>query len=294
VSIWERHAARRGPLDPAEKWELPYTESEGATYFRGPLEVFPHSPRRAEDIPGGAFDSLGEACGLEGLRQVFIVPWAVRSIGWEDRKVISPGSVLAIGTRAVGLWTEKPQPGVKVVILLAKLSAIEDVTILLYGRLAFLSSIDRLTIRYNTLARRALEPVLIELRKRLSGSARPIPRENQRAEDLPVKWKRLLRRDFVRLDERASVAFRFAKAPKSSRDDIERGQLLVLNPHELVYMCDPLESTHHFGEDSFIVPRSRITGIEVRKDGLEAASNGARVLLPMVPELCKAAAGWFA
>lgn len=125
-------------------------------------DIFPHAPRRAEDIPSGALESLSESCGIEGLRQVFLIPRAVRSIGWRDQKVISPNSVLAIGSRAVGLWTEKPEPGVKVMIPLKKLSAIEDVTILLYGRLSFFSFGDRLTIRYNTLARSGLEPALLE------------------------------------------------------------------------------------------------------------------------------------
>ena len=40
-------------------------------------------------------------------------------------------------------------------IPLERLSAIEDVTILLYGRLSFISPSERLTIRYNTLARPA-------------------------------------------------------------------------------------------------------------------------------------------
>jgi hypothetical protein len=257
-------------------------------------DIFPHAPRRAEDIPSGALESLSESCGIEGLRQVFLIPRAVRSIGWRDQKVISPNSVLAIGSRAVGLWTEKPEPGVKVMIPLKKLSAIEDVTILLYGRLSFFSFGDRLTIRYNTLARSGLEPALLELRRRLTGSPQPIPGEDDGSAELPFKWKRLLRSALIRLNEDASVAFRFANAPRSSRHDIERGQLLVLNPHELVYMCDPVEASHNYGEDSFILPRSRINAVRVREKNLEVFSTGAHFSLSMVSELCEAAARWFA
>ncbi len=292
--IREFHAEAAGPQDPAESWELPYTEVEGGAYFRGTYDVFPYSPRRAEDVPREALHSLWETCGLEGLRQVFIVPWAVRAIGWGEQKVVSPHSVLTIGSRAVGLWTEKPQPGVKVVIPLEKLSTIEDVTILLYGRLSFISVDERLTIRYNTLARRALEPVLLELRRRLARSAQPIPGDDEGSGELPVKWKRLLRRDLVRLEEGAPVAFRFSRAPKKTRDDVERGQLLVLNPYELVYMCDPREATHQYGEDSFIVPRSRITGMQVADESLEVTSNGLRFSLSMMQDLRKTAARWLA
>ncbi len=88
------------------------------------------------------------------------------------------------------------------------------------------------------------------------------------------------------------MAFRFAVTPRSSRDDIDRGQLLVVNPHELLYLCDPPEASHNYGEDSFIVPRPRITRVRVREKYLEVASNGARLSLRMAPELRQAAARW--
>jgi hypothetical protein len=283
-----------GPRDPAEPWELHYTEGEGGSYFRGACDIFPYVPRRSEDIPEGALDSLSEVCGFEGLRQIFVIPWAARSTGFGDQKVISPRSVLGIGARAIALWTEEPSPGVKVAIPLERLSAIEDITILLYGRLSFISFGDRLTIRYNTLARFALEPALHELRKRLAGSPQPLPPDATECPELPAKWKSLLRSPLVRFHEGAPVAFRFAMELGKSRLDIERGQLLVVNPHELVYMRDPPESSHTYGEDSFIVPRPRITRVRDREKYLEVASNGARFSLSMAPELREAATRWFA
>jgi len=279
------------PRDPAESWELHYTEGEGSSYNRGIYDIFPRTPRRAEDVPEGAFESLNASCSLEGLRQVFVIPRAVRSTGCGDQKVISPGSVLGVGTRAVGLWTEKPGRGVKVLIPLDRLAAIEDLTILLYGRLSFLSFAEKLTIRYNTLARSNLRPALLELRERLAGSPLPLPLEEEVAE-LPIKWKRLLRSPYLRFRESAPVAFRFAVAPGKSRDDVQRGQLLVVNPYELVYMFDPLEASHNYGEDSFIVPRPRITRVRFREKYLEVVSNGARLSLSMAPELREAAARW--
>jgi hypothetical protein len=280
------------PRDPAESWELPYSESQEASYYRGVCDLFPYTPRRAEDVPEGALECLKESCALQGLRQLFLIPRAIRATGCADQKVISPGSVLGIGTRAVGLWTGEPGPGVKVLIPLERLSAIEDVTILLYGRLSFVSFSQRLTIRYNTLARAGLKPALQALRERLAGPPLPLPPEEPAVVELPLKWKRLLRSPQLRFREGAPVAFRFAVAPGRTRDDVDRGQLLAVNAHELVYMCDPPEASHNYGQDSCIVPRPRISRVRAREKYLEVASNGVRLSLAMAPELREAAARW--
>lgn len=101
------------PQDPAEKWEIRFTEAEGGPYFRAERASHPYTPRREEDIPAGARKALDEVCSIHELGQIFIIPWAVRSIGSLAQKVISPNSVLALGERAVGLWTEKPPTGCK-------------------------------------------------------------------------------------------------------------------------------------------------------------------------------------
>jgi hypothetical protein len=217
----------------------------------------------------------------------------MRPIGWRDQRVISPHSVLAIGSRAVGLWVDEPEPGVKIMIPLERLAAIEDATILLYGRLSFISFGIRLTIRYNTIARFGLVPALLRLRSRLVGSPQPVPRAEKGESELPFKWKRVLHSTMARLEEGASVAFCFANAKRKSRDDIERGQLLVLNPHELVYMRDPLYASHRYGADSFILPRARITSARVDENKLKVTSNNVSFTPSMVSELRKTAARWF-
>jgi hypothetical protein len=279
-------------LDPAETWEIHFTEAEGGSYFRSERASHPYTPRRVEDIPAGAKESLEEICGIRALSQIFIIPLAVRSVGGRSRKVISPNSVLALGDRAVGLWTEKPQPGVKLSIPLERVAAIEDVTILLYGRLSFVPFGDRLTIRYNTVARNEMEPALLELRKRLAGSALPMPFVEQWATELPFKWKILLGEPLVRLEKSSPVVFSFAAVHGRFRGEAERRQLLVLNPFELVYVCDPTESTERYGVDSFVVPRSRITGVRMQENSLEVSSNGAPILLSMAPSLREAAVRW--
>jgi hypothetical protein len=285
-------SAPAGPPDPAEKWELPYCDREGRFYYRGVHDAFPYTPRRTEDLPAGALESLNWACGVQGLHQLFIIPSTVRAVGCKDQKVISPKSILALGSRAAGLWTEEPTAGVKVVIELEKLSAIEDVMILLYGRLRFHSSGDRLTVRYNTLARRSLEPALLELRRRLVGRREPVLPEEDGRETLPYKWMHIVCSTRIRLHEGAPVAYRFATVPGKSRYDIERAQLLVLNHHELIYLCDPVEASHPYGEDSFIIPRARISTVRIGEESTGFTSNGIHFSLPMASELRQGAARW--
>ena len=281
-----------GFQDPAEKWEIRFTETEGGSYFRNQRPSHPYTPRQDTDIPAGARQALEEACGALELGQVFIIPWAVRSTETLARKVISPHSVLALGNRAVGLWTEKPQPGVKITIPLEQVAAIEDVTILLYGRLSFVPFGDRLTIRYNTVARQRMEPALLALRRRLAGAAQPLPAFCQSEEGLLFKWAVYLREPLVRLSPDSPVIYAHASVRGRSRRELRRRELIALNPFELVFLCDPLESTERYGVDSYVIPRSRIAGLGVQDDGLVVFSNGARIRIPMTPSLREAAVNW--
>jgi hypothetical protein len=292
VKIRDLFASRYVELDPAEKWEIHFSQREGGEYYNGNYTSHPYTPRERAEVPAGAMESLAEPCGIEGLHQVFIVPWAVRCIDFQNTRVISPNSVLAIGSRAVGLWTEKPQPGVKVMIRVEELAAIEDVMILLYGRLSFLPFGEKLRIRYNTVARQRLEPALLELRKRLAGPEQGIPRNGGGSSVLPFKWNYLLHSPRVGLAEDAAVAFRFARVPRRRRKDPLRGELLVLNPRELVYACDPADAQAEYGVDSFIVPRSLVAGISAGEGGLDITAKGTRFSLSMAPELSAAAVQW--
>jgi hypothetical protein len=275
--------------DPAERWEAPYTEREGGPYYGG-ISSYPSTPRRWEEVPAGALSSLREICGVEDLSQLFLVPWAVRFTNLEGEKVITPNSVLALGTHAVGLWTEKPEPGVKASIALDRLAAIEDITILLYGRLSFLSGDERVTIRYNTVAREKLEPALLDLRRRLAGPAQPVPRGDWSSIPLPFKWSHVIQSRVVRLHEDSPVAFRFTTTPRASRSGAARAHMLVLNPHEIVYTEDPFDDP--YGTDSFVISRSSISSARTQGECLSVDSNGAHFLLPMMPELRDAAIQW--
>jgi CRP-like cAMP-binding protein len=96
----------------------------------------------------------------------------------------------------------------------------------------------------------------------------------------------------VRLEENTPVVSRFASVRRRLRRAAERGQLLALNPFELVYVFDPVESMERYGEDSFTVPRARMTGVRIQDEELEVSSNGVRFLLSMAPPLREAAIRW--
>jgi hypothetical protein len=81
--------------------------------------------------------------------------------------------------------------------------------------------------------------------------------------------------------------------PARPRRAAPHGQLLVLNPYELVYLCDPAGASNPYGEDSFIVPRSRVTGVKIHEAGLEVSARGANFLLSMERALFEVAIGWF-
>lgn len=282
---------RQHPQDPPERWETPYTSRDGGFYFRSRSSGYPFVPLKTEEVPAGAWDTLREACGVESLEQIFVVPASVRDTGWRSPKVITPTEVLAIGSRAVGLWTGAPDPGVKLVIGLPEVASIEDVQILLYGRLSFLSAKTRLTIRYNTVSRHLLDPSLIALRKSLAGSRCRVPPQEDGAA-LPYKWSFFLSTVGLRLEKDALIAFRYSGQPPKQRRSTERGQLLTLNPYELIYMRDPEESIHDFGEDAFLFPRSRIEDVVVGAERLEVVSRGRKASLPIAAPLLAEAQRW--
>jgi len=277
--------------DPEETWELRFTEAEGRSFFNNERPSHPYVPRHPQDVPGSALHDLTDECGIRSLAQVFIIPFAVRSVGG-GRRVISPNSVLALGDRAVGLWTEKPAAGVKLLIPLERVAAIEDLTILLYGRLSFVPFGNRLTIRYNTVARAAMRPALLELRRRLAGPARSLPPLPPEPSELPFKWRVLAHDPVVRLEAGLPALVRFAEVPGRSRRERPIGQMIALNAYELVYLSEPLGTADRYGVDCSTVPRSRMTSVSIQDGDLEVISNGASLRFSMAPTLRDAAGVW--
>jgi hypothetical protein len=291
--------------DPAEPWETPYTEQEGGFYYRGYYAGHPSVPKKQDELPAGVFEALRDACCAGSLGQLLVIPSCVRLVGQGSRKVITPLEVMGVGSRAVGLWTEKPLPGLKVTIPLEELCAIEDVHILLYGKLSFISSNRKLTIRYNTVCRRVLEPLLFTLRKALAGPALTLPcradangagTPGGRQAAIPFKWNFLLHYPFSTLDDAAPRVFRFSEEPRrraGKRSRAARGHLMIVTPYELVSLCDPPESFHSYGVDSLFIPRARIREVTLRAKGVEVTAGGASFSLSLAPDLLSAMSGWF-
>ncbi len=278
--------------DSAEPWETPYTRLQGEAHYGG-ITSYPESPSSWEKVPAGALESLKEYCGIRELGQVFIIPWAVRSTDMGDGKVVTPTSVLAMGSRAVGLWTDRPVPGMKAAIPLDELAAIEDVNVLLYGRLSFFSRTGRVTVRYNTVARDSLTPALFGLRRRIAGPEAAVPEQGGGgAVPLPFKWNNCVQSPLVRLHDGARVAYAFEEIPRISRSGYAQAHLLALNPRELVYLKNPYG--FRYGVDSFIVPRSYISAVRGSGKRLEIVSRDAGFRLSVPSGLAEAAVRWLA
>ena len=280
------------PLDPPEPWEAPFSLKDGGFFYEYRYAGHPFPPRSCSDLPEGAFAALGEACGLSSPGAFFVIPASVRFIGHRGRKVITPLQVLGIGPRGVGLWVEASKPCLAVAIGVDDLSAMEDVEILLYGRLSFLSASARLTIRYNTVARRLLEPALVRLRKSLSPSEQQVPRGDMSAADLPYKWGVILESPFLTIAESRQRAYRYQCRPSGRRRLAGKGQLLLLTGLELVFVRDSEDPMNLYGIDRFIFPRSRIESVGAGERVLDIVCGGTAVSLPMEQELVKAALGW--
>jgi len=288
-----REKVKFNPLDPPEPWERPYTRAAGEFFYEYRYAGHPFVPRAAEDVPGGALPELRDVCGIGSHAEVFVIPASVRFTSSAGRKVITPTQVLAIGPRAVALWAEGPTPGIAVSISLEELAYLEDIVILLYGRLSFFSAGSRLTIRYNTVARRWLEPSLLALRKRISGGSGALPRIREQPA-LPYKWDVILHSPFLDLGEGPPPAYHYCATAARNRKLPAKGQLLLLSAAELIYVRDSQDPLMFYGVDRFLLPRSRVESIRAESRALEATCNGADISLAMPQPLVETAVSWLA
>lgn len=174
-------------LDPPEPWERPLTADAAARRGAGGAE-HPYVPLRWHDVPTGAAQALQAACGAWRLDQLFVVPASARRlVGRRDRWVATPAQVLGLADGAA-LWVDTdPEPGVVAAIALDELAAIDHVQILLYARLTFLAPDRRLTVRYNAVARHALEDELAAVRAAAAGYPLPVP-SDEPPPALAHKW----------------------------------------------------------------------------------------------------------
>ncbi len=289
-----REKMRFNPLDPPEAWERPYTRAAGEFFYEYRYAGHPFVPRTAADVPPGALADLRDACGVDSHAEVFVIPASVRFTSSARRKVITPVQVLAIGPRAVALWAEWPAPGIAASISLEELAYLEDIVILLYGRLSFFSARGRLTIRYNTVARRWLEPSLLALRKRISCGSAQVPRARGQPPALPYKWDVILHSPFMDLGGGPPPSYAYCATPARKKKLPAKGQLLLLSSAELIYVRDSLDPLMFYGADRFLFARSRLESVHAESRGLAVSCNGAGVSLPMPRPLMETAVSWLA
>lgn len=247
-------------------------------------------------MPEGAFQTLHEACGATETDDLFVIPKTVRKLGYVHRSqtVMTPMHVLAVGAKGVGLWVGSPRPRVEQLIEYERLCAIELVSILLYGRLRFIGETDALTVRFNTVANRDLDVLILRVRQRIANQAFEVPpHEEREALRLPFKWDLIARSEFLSLGDEASIAIAFHRARSQTKREASRGSLLALAPFELAFLHEPSASLNPYGTDGTYVPRSRIQALRFDEEGLACVVGGRRVEITMPPPLVRAAHRWF-
>ena len=144
---------------------------------------------------------------------------------------------------------------VRETIPLGDLAFVEDVRILLSGRLTFVARDRALRVRYSTVARYDMRPALDDVRATLAGEPLALPAPA--VPPLPVKWQILAQTPSIRLNDRdATVLY---DEPRTGRRRT-RPTLVALTPYELVVAREPTQglSVDRYGVDSVHVARHRI------------------------------------
>lgn len=285
-SLLRRRPAARPRLELLEPWEQEVDERTARALTRSGIRGFPYRPRRAEDVPGGALEELGQAVGVSTFRDVFVVPAHTRPgrMGGSRLQLLTPAGVLGFGPGGVGLWIGAPaEPGVRVALRPEQVAAIETSHVLLYARLTILATDARLNIHYNAVAEHELHPLVLALRRRVAPTELDLPDVPVPNAGLPYKWRRLLTSHTARLNGGDPVAAVAGPLPVSLRSDPAYAAV-VLTPRELVVLADPVlveRTGGRHGLDTHCIPRTRIE--QVRADGplLRVRVSGADLQLPL-------------
>lgn len=273
--------------DPPEPWEGPIPTALADRFRRDSMLDHPYHPRDVDDAPAGSLAALSAAAGHIRLPQVVVLPETVRSIAGDGRKVRVPDQALAAGTQGVALWAAgPPQPGVRVVIRHEELEAVEDIHILLYGRLSLFGGGKRLTVRYNTVGRGRLQELLAVLREQVPRQPLPVPETAGQVAELPFKWSLLLSERSLPLFEAEPLAWMYGT--RRGRRKRQFAAAAVLTPSELVVASDPQQTLGEipYGTDKRHVLRSRLAAVEYQPPVLSLVTgSGTRLDTKVAPEL---------
>jgi hypothetical protein len=267
----------------ADSWERPARDDElRPVQGRSPRPIPPYRPRDADDAPAGSIAALAGACGLVRADETVVLPPSLRPTtrdvgGW----VVAPWRVLGVGPRGLGLWVaDAPDgtAGVRRVVPLDDLAALDDSTVLLSGRLRLEAHGGALEIAYSTVARPALEPLLAVLRVGAAGPDR-LPVADREVgtpdRDRAVKWRLVATSPAVRLDRDGPATIVYGRVPGGSRRS-SRAALVGLTERELVVAREPasVDPGPGYGVDVLQVARARLEGVRFEHDALVLRSRG--------------------
>jgi hypothetical protein len=263
--------AGSSPSDPIEPWEIPIPKRDRYKIDRW-LPGRPFRPTRLADIPAPALAAVEGVCGPVQLSRVFVVPRTTRLVD-SSRCVITPTKVLGFGEEVVAVWIDDGPEGRVMSMPTEQLDAVDDRTILLYGRLRLIASDAQLVVHYNTVARDDLRDDLCRLRSQMATRELPVspgflwldpsnPRPDRAG--LPHKWLVVLDSAAVRPNPAEPVV-----VAVGNLTEIRRGKtrppsgVAVLGPRELVIASEPSDyrGRDRYGVDLLAVPRERLDSV---------------------------------
>ncbi len=287
-------------VDPPEPWERPALAGE-----LSPIEGYgrrvpnPYRPDRPEEVPPGALEALRVACDVAGPGDLFVVPPAVRPTTDGGRAWVSgPTVVVGFGRASSGAWVDAGPdggPGVRATIRHDRLAAVDDARVLLLGRVRLVTAESAISFRYNTVARGALEPLLLELRRRAAGDplepAPPAVRLGSPTGARSAKWERIARSDAVLLEPGAPATVVFGEIVDAARRAPPRPALVALTARELVVASEPGDAGLHtdYGVDLLAIPRCRIEAVRMLGGRLHVRAAGASLEIALGATLAAAA-----
>ncbi len=276
--------SRAALTEAAEPWEIPVSRQDRHELDRWLVER-PFRPTKPADVPEAALAALEGVCGPLPFECLFVVPRTTRLVS-RNKCVITPAKVLGFGELTVALWIDDGPGGRVMSIPIDRLLAVDDRTILLYGRLRLLAADTQLVVRYNTVSRKHLQENLGELRRRMATRRLPVepgflwldPRDEGLGQrDLPYKWRVLLDAPTVRpnRDEPAVIAAGDVTGTRRGRSRPPSG-VAVLGSRELVIANEPSDflDSGRYGVDLLAVPRDRLDSL-----GWDGRSLTVRVAL---------------
>lgn len=270
---------RRVSEDAPEPWERVTSGGGGPDTGLSGSDSHPFRPEAWHDVPDLAVNALAKACGTTKPSELFVIPPAARSVAAPrnaERQIATPLQVLGFGQTAIGLWADDAFGGdLKVVIPIDELAAIEDVHVLLFGRLSLVTSRQRLTIRYNTVAGHKLEESLQAVRLAAAGTPSPVHPATL-PDGTPHKWVTLAASPTVRLDD-GPITLVYETEPGRARREPPYETLIALTAHELVIAREPEHRpvTAKYGVDVLQVPLGRLEGVWTEGDQLCVRAAGA-------------------